>query len=657
MHRAAVGAPLGAAMMRGLLRKELRAQRPFLVLVFALELMHLFTVLTIPSELKSLGQTFDSVTWLDAFIGLLLAFAIGSGLLVREIDDGTLAFLDGLPLTRRDVYLAKFSAAMVVTAVPGVLGTLIVVATHLVTRDSLDYQIHPGLLWTNLWLTILLNALGVTLGMLLGFLRHLAWIVFAMAVVAVALIKKAAPDLGAALDPTELTLPHFVGASWRLPAATLWTQLGAAILCGLLALALFNAAGTLLPRWRAWRASRTLSARLGVPLLWILIGGATTAGAVYLFGTYAQKGAGAGDEAVAFAHSADGHAATTHYTFTYQAVNSARVNELIDGADDTFLSVAKLLGVEPGGPVDVDLSGSIDNTAGTAYFDRIRMDLVKIDSLDVLAHETTHVFARRLAGGENARELDGMTVFNEGLAHWVEGKLARDAEQQAQFASKEELVEAIISSRHQVAPRDLTSYANLMAKVDGDLKYPLGALVVDRLVRRYGAAAPATLLRTLGRADFPRELEGYALWQTAFQLSGFDLDLVFDDYARRLKELERAHAAWIATLPRLRGSLVRVGSLETLVGVKVRWEGTLPKGGKLVVRFRPDSASALDQYHTSFPLGANIAVISTSQTAHGEVCFQPGFTLGWGTAAVYEPWRCLPIDSARRVKSLTDESD
>jgi hypothetical protein len=89
----------------------------------------------------------------------------------------------------------------------------------------------------------------------------------------------------------------------------------------------------------------------------------------------------------------------------------------------------------------------------------------------------------------------------------------------------------------------------------------------DTLVRRYGVDAPKTLLLTIGRPDFARGLEGLALWQVAFQLSGFYLNVVFDDYARRVKDWELEFASLIADLPRPRGSLVRN---DELVGVAVR---------------------------------------------------------------------------------------
>jgi hypothetical protein len=296
------------------------------------------------------------------------------------------------------------------------------------------------------------------------------------------------------------------------------------------------------------------------------------------------------------------------------------------------------LNIDGGPPIDVDLSGSEANTEGTAFFDRIRMFPGGEAPLSLLAHETTHVFARRLAGGKNERELTKMPAFNEGLAHWVEQTFAA----KTGVSELDRLQAAIVSQRHMASARQLTDVNALARDVDRNLIYPLGAVVVDALIRRYGRDAPKTLLLTLGRPDFPRDLEGYTLWQAAFQLSGFDLTLVFDDYARLLKEWEFQSAALISDLPRPRGSLVRS---DDFVGVAVRMDAALPAGWRAVVRFRPQDNSLLRDYVTR-PAEDDIAWLSLNSIASEKVCFQPGIVSN--SIVIYEPWSCLPLDSAAK---------
>lgn len=625
-------------MKRALFLKEWRQLRPFLILNLAMLMFDIIDKLLQPLDTQALGHSLAVLSGELPAVQILFGFALGSGLLVREIDDGTLNFLDGLPLTRSAIFAAKIKAAMLVLAIYPLGLVLLHVLLHLAARGSLDQALHPGLLLTFFGLCTLVTAVSLALGLLLGFLRSLCWLVLGLCVIAILLLKDSAPSLHAALNPAELATPNFVGAGWQLPWTTVWTQIGATLLFALLAYALFMAAGR--TRARSWPWARRYLLAPAMALM-LVAGGAGLA--VYV-GREANQ-AGAADarrpNALEFTPIASGHATTANFTFSYPALSSARVRPFIAGADRTFTDVAALLRIAGGAPIDVDLSGTIRNHAGTAYYDRIRMTVRATETMDVLAHETTHVFARRLAGGERGWQLDGMTVFNEGLARWVERKLSLE---QA-FNEDQELAAAIVSQRRLITPRQLTDYQAFSSAVDGELKYPLGAALVDCFVRRYGSEAPKIMLQALARPDFPRDLKGYALWQTAFQLGGFDVDLVFDDYARYLKTLERKYARQIAALPRPRGSLVQD---ESGYAVKLRLDQPLPEDAYLLVRFRPGPASESEQYRTSYIVEGErkmLAVMPPNMITRGQVCFQPG--VAYGGIAVYEPWGCLPVSSAR----------
>ena len=234
-----------------------------------------------------------------------------------------------------------------------------------------------------------------------------------------------------------------------------------------------------------------------------------------------------------------------------------------------------------------------------------------------------------------------MTVFNEGLAEWVEGGVTAPGSAN----ERHELAAAIVSTRRLLTPRQLTDYSAFATAVDENLKYPLGAFFIERFVKRYGPAAPKTLLQTLAGEDFPRELGGYALWQTAFQLSGFDLDLVLDDYARHLKSLGLKYARQIAELPRPRGILV---TQDKGYAVALRFDLPLPAKASALVRFRPGKASDSARYRTSYSAlsaaGKYTAAVPGGIVTGGEICLQPG--LYYGGIIIYEPWVCLPVSSA-----------
>jgi hypothetical protein len=624
-------------MMRALLRNQLRYMRPFLWLIIVILLADVVATVLSEQPLEALGTALHTDADPLAFIYLILAFALGSGLLVREIDEGTLTFLDGLPTTRGAVFRAKVMAAMLMLTIYPVGQIVIHVLVHLGARSSLDHALHPGLLATMFGLSILVSAVGLALGMLLGFLRYLPWLVLGLCGIGLQLLKDEAPALSAALDPANLTALRFVGNDWQLPYATIGTQLGAALLCSVLAYVLFKASGGMLARVRKWQRVRRYLLPPVVGLMLI----AGVAGIYLLRAPDDAATAGDAVNAVEFAKSAPGHAKTTHFSFSYPALSGARLQPFIASADKTFADVATLLHIDGGAPIDVDLSGSTENHDGTAYHDRIRMSAKGKQSLDTLAHETTHVFATRLSGGERSHHLGGMTVFNEGLAKWVEGSLfgQQPVDEEAQ------LVAAIVAQRRLLTARQLTEYDAWSGVADENLKYPLGAVLIAQLVQRYGPLAPKTVLTTLARADFPRDLEGYPLWQTAFQISGYDLDLVLDDYARYVKALQPKFARQIAALPRLRGSLV---TTEDGYAVRLRHDVPLPKNGLAVIRFRPGKAGKSEQYHTEYTQPDSAALPSAAAPpwliTHDEVCFQPGWMSG--AITMYEPWVCLPVSAA-----------
>lgn len=633
-------------MNGALLRKELRNLRPFVWVVLALLLMEIVAALLIPFGEYTFAQRLELMSDELAFLQIVLGFAMGVNLLVREIDEGTLAFLDGLPLKRGAIFAAKCNAAMLVLLIFPAGALLLNVCLHAATQDSLNHALRPSLLLTMFALCGLITAVALTAGMLLGFLRHVSWLVLALCMIGIGLLGEWAPATAALLNTADLLSLRFTGTSWRLPMATIGTQLGAALLFGSLAFALFSSADKVRARVQRIGTPRRWLVRLGVALLM----GAAVAGFSLLTQLRGEGKDGGDDDdanAVEFMPIASAHATTGHYSFSYPALSSARVRPLIGQADRTFGAVAALLGIEGGAPIDVDLSGTLDNHAGTAYQDRIRMHVSDEDATATLAHETVHVFAARLAGGASSRQLENMMVLNEGLAEWVENRLHKGTG----VTPEQELAAAIVSARRMLAPRQLTDQAAFMAMVDENLKYPLGAILVDRLVNRYGGAAPKTLLRVLARKDFPRDLEGYALWQTAFQLARFDLDLVLDDYARHLKGLEAKHARRIAQLPRPRGSLVEQEDEDeewSGYAIALRFDLPVPKDVVPLVRYRPGKAAGSSSYRIRYAprseSGTYSATVPDGMVTRGEICFQPGIVVE--SLTLYEPWVCLPVESA-----------
>jgi hypothetical protein len=618
--------------MGALLRKELRDQRFFAVFGLVLFTLDLLELVFLQADRLPLRSTFGHESSSTGTALALIGFAVGTGLLAREIDDGTLAFLDGLPVSRLRVFTAKLVTAVPVLMVYPVTHLLLNIVEHLVARESLDAELYPRLLVTWLALVALQVTVGVLAGMVFGFTRSLAWAGLALTLSVLQLGMRHYPALSA-LNTADLADVHIMGTRWRIASTTLGTQLLLAAGFGLTALWAFNRSGRGRARFKQWLGRPVVSAIVAV----FTVGAAMLFMTVETTGDKESKGKKDSASTMKFDRSPPGHAETAHYRFGYPSQRSNAMQPLLADGDGAFERLAALLRVDGGVPIDVDLSGSAKNTAGTTKNQSIRMKLDSERLVATLTHETTHVFERRLVGDVHPENLERMDVLNEGLAHWAERRLTGDGG----FTETDREQIAAIAARKLVTPTTLLDPDILARDQDVNLHYPLGAELVDAVVRRYGPTAPRELLKTIGAPDFPRDLKGLELWQAAFQLAGFDLSLVLDDYARDLNDLKLEYATFTARLPRLRGSLVRKGDW---VGVEVRSDLEVPADFTSVVRFRPREDSALFRYETVETGTDHIGWQRLKAIAQGRVCFQPG--LESSGVALFEQWQCLPLESA-----------
>ncbi len=637
-------------MKRVLIAKEWAGVRPFVWLLVVMLLLDLLELGV--ADLEALHRThtlFTGTPWIeDAILTLLLAFAMGSGLLAHEVEDGTLAFLDGLPVRRRDVFLAKLlvagSCLFVYAVATPVLGWLLVRLLH----HSVDDPVAASALG---WLALrylLLVAAGLGLGLLFGFVRYLAWALLAVFAATIMLLRSAQPRLGTALDPTQLIVEGWSTQGLGGDTVRAVALLSAA--CLGIAYVLFAGAGGA----GMLRLARLAQNRL---VVFVVCAAAVIALPVAIYLNQAPEDEGDDEElpvaSVAATQAPHGQAparsagprarklVTAHYTFNIPAGRRVDEDELKE-ADDAFAAAAEALAIEPPDAprIDVDLSGSIRHTAGLASHNRIRLSYDD-DWYDTLVHETVHVMAGWIAGGERARGLDRMSLFNEGLAHWAEPSYRDDAA----MRKREQLALATLFRRHLLGQDALLDNRTLERQLDWTLQYPLGAELVEVLVKRYGTDAPRRVLATLGRPDFPPELEGYELYRSAFQHAGFDLNLVLNDYALQLGRWSEAFGPVIDAMPRPRGLLVRAPGK---VGIAVQLDRPLAKGEHLAVQFRPRVDSRLDEVTSVRRLeqvgGRPVAWLPLDQVAGNQVCYQ--LAVRNRAYGMVEPWSCLPLRAA-----------
>ncbi|MCY1080327.1 ABC transporter permease [Archangium lansingense] len=626
-------------MIRPLVAKEVRDQRPFLWLaLFFVALDVLSDLWTEPLGFAPYADTFERFEP-DGDLSLMtfvLTFALGCGLLVREQDDRTLEFLDALPTSRWTLFWVKLLVALATVLVFPLGTTLWMIFHQVVSRTSLEPGLHLEVMAVASVLRVAQVLTVLALALALAPLRRLCWTALAVLMLGQSILEDRVPWLSA-LNPFRLTAPRFEGTTWRWPVEALSLQLSVA--CVLLGLALVQFLG--------WGERLTAAVQRRLQGSWM--GTLATLATVGLFlavfvrsmgndGLKEDTHDGEGPQ-VEFPTTATAQATTGRYEFSYPASLRKHAEPLLDGADGAFEKVRTFLGIEAGVPIRADLSGSARHTAGTAYWNTLRMNLAGLsqpeEGLAVLGHETTHVLAQRIAGVEAAPRLTTMKLLSEGLASYVEYRFfyAPGAEEEYQ------LIAAAARARREVKTEDLLDLEKLAAERDENQVYPLGRAFIEVLVRRHGDGAPARVLTALGRKDAPEGLQGALAWQDAFQTAGIDLSQVFDDFYAYLDEQVERRREVIDSLPRPRGAVERESEQ---VGIRAIVDGTVPEGWEVVCRFRSDETSSVRTFDGPY-YGTGPHWRAPSDISEGKIWYQLGLRAPQGLV-LYEPWTMVRVE-------------
>jgi hypothetical protein len=630
-------------MNAALLRKEMRELMPWGFLGLALGLNNVADLLLEQVDMTPLGQTFQLLNEYNIVVYWLIAFAIGTGLAVREHDDRTLGFLDGLPVSRSRVFVVKCAVMSAFLLIGPLLELAALGTSHLLSRGSLDHALHGVLLLEALALQGLLLVNGLMLGAAFGRLRSLALLAAGLATTALALLVENVPR-ATLLNPLTLLDWEWTSSGIVVDGETLRAQIVVTAVAALVAWHGFVRAG---------KVRRPLNVSGPVASAVVVVATIAAIAVALLLvarpmqvppSSSLQAGAGSYE----FAPSPPAQTVTRHYRLSYPAHEAEAALALARDADEVFERVHALLGLPPGDAIDVDASGSAPNTHGTAFLGRLRMTLDS-EVLAVLAHETTHVAAQRAAGGERDWLWQAADVLSEGLASWIETRFRARVER----ADERMLVLAAMHARRELIVEELADPDALARARDQNIKYGAGEALIAALVRLYGEGALARLLQAFDDPRLPSDLRGLPLWQGTFQLAGFDLAAVVDEFYRAITDYEALHATEVAALPRPRVVLVRIGRRmgAMIVLDPRRTEDAATQS--FVVRFRPAPDSSLSDYR-QLPAVANRPVWPAARSmSGGRVCMQPGVYVGG--EVLYEPWTCLPTSDAVDFEAVGSE--
>jgi len=549
-HRLAAGAgPLrGSRVWTALLRKELAELLPFTVLGVLIWLLSpgwdvFFDFPDDDSIMRSQGFFDASEVPYWVLLHILMTLSATAGLLAREDDNGTIAFLDALPVRRIQVLGAKVVVALGVLMAGPLAATVLIFGEHVLARTSLapELRLELALLPLLVHASFVLGWLG--LGLLLSFLRRFGWLLAGLMLVALPKLAERWPAFEPML-PLQLLDLDFRGAELLMPwvGMAAWAGLG---LLGIAATAVFwgRSAGVLR---RLGTVRSSLLWRAGLGILGVLSLGVWFYAFAVLIGDEPDPGTdepgGRHDSVPGASFNRWGSAVlvTDRFVITTDADRLEAAAALAGQADQVHDQVAAWLGAEPFEQrlkVDGLALSRSHGRVGRQMSEGLEIDIGGLEPDEaraVLAHEVSHALSDRHSNGVLNDQFSWTRWFNEGLAQWIELRAKGEPVDESRIVQA-----AACSDRLLEVPFEtLIVNSRLSAERDQELVYGLGALWVDTLVQEHGDAAPGEILAAIGRDDRPDGLEARTLWEDALYDRGYDLEAQLERWEQRLGALE-----------------------------------------------------------------------------------------------------------------------
>lgn len=544
--------------MSALLRKELRALLPlFGIGAFLMSGDFLF---------RPFYERIDELPWSQvasdlmpgdspglALLLLVLALVTAYSAFPREHDEGTIAFLYSLPVSRRAIFVAKASAGLLVLATVVVLGAITNYFLQLPNPDTFNGQQHRWDLAALLVITRLVFVFAMYgWGMLASVGRRFGLIPLFMLGFVVSIAVGVDPSW-APLSPDSLLAREYVGTELVVP----WTVLALHGAAGFMALVLSGFAwlgpGERVSAFVAQAGDNTVG-RLALGCGTVMVVGVVLVGTVTLALVHSPEGGPAlPDDEPVFVDRGEARARTEHFEFVYPIGLTERALALIGESDGHYERIRAYLGAEPTPSIVVDLAHPAgDHLLGVADWSKVHVDLAAHDTLDKLrvtfVHETTHIFQQRISDNRMHDNAVAAKLFVEGSADFVAFELLEHPE------GRRGLRRAVAATyeRERLRFEDFAGFFELRERYDETLVYSAGEVFTAAIVETYGPAAVGNVLRAMGRDDAPQDLTPMAYWQETLQACGYDLEVVLARFYDILVGTLEEERAFIDSVPELR---------------------------------------------------------------------------------------------------------
>lgn len=561
---------------------------------------------------------------------LIFGLMLGPALMIREGEDGTLSFLDGLPLSRTRIFAAKAIAGLLVLLLVPLTDLLETIVFGLISRTSIDAPLPWRFLGVFGTLHVFAAVYALAISLAAAFLRQWLILISGLVLWTYASLSAQGETWHQWLNPLMLfsrMRPPSGGVSWQ----HVTIQGGVAIAFVLLAWFLFRSMGARaqesLDQVRGRRFGRVMlsAARLGAPVVWFL----AVSTAVRNTESSAPKSNGRPLGETAFARYE-----TAYYEFLFLESQREWAKELFLAADDVFLEVTTYLESPRPERLVVDLASPIpSHAAAVTNWTKIRYPIFQATPLDklarTLAHETVHVLAHQVAGTGFTSAYNSTRFFNEGLAQYLENEFYDDEEAK----KRNRQLTAAVASRGRVPLETLLDNTALAETRDPDLVYPLGEVFCRALVEVAGKDAPLRVLQEFQHSNLGYRLEGIALWRAMLQECGMDLEAVTAAYDTEIERLVETEAQFIASVPRLSA---KVEVKDDKIWITPQYTGKAP--GKLVCTLeRSVVLGNKQERYKAEPDG--VIRIPRDNVAGGSFRYLLGWDIeGFPWPSIFEPW-------------------
>ncbi|MEM1441239.1 MAG: ABC transporter permease [Verrucomicrobiota bacterium] len=646
---------------RAILWKEWLSLKPFAWLLVALFFVGLILV--------QATQYFDDYAfWPNVLsdpvtisgVTFVLALVVSLGLMIRESDEGTLLYLDGLPVRRLMIYFAKWLVAIGLISAINLVWFVEGLVYDALSRNSASPPVPWRSYFVFLALELFLGVFFVTVLVCFSFLRRWAllalgavfWILFWMNSLQVPYAEILNPFL--LIQP-----PSEIESDWE------WPTLRLVVLSMILLVSWWT--GYLLFSLRlGW--ARSVQRVLRETWWGKLTGGCSIVLIIVVWFAYGIVMTW--DEGIEEIEEMEKQEKeereriksgnniltdeTDHFRFIYRGKQEKRMKRVLAQADPVQEKVADFLEVPAEMREDlitVDLSSPLAaHNAGQAYWKKIRMALPKeagkgkkreAETLAILGHELAHVFIDQITKGRLEESFNSARWFHEGLASYIEFRLFRP-----EGADKDYRRWVGLASKWgEVHFPEMVNSAGMMRVRDANLVYPAGYLWVDSLVRVYGDDAPAKLLAAIGREDGPAKLEGMALWRDGCLACDFDLERIRSDFRKQLDELRDEADEAFGELPEIaEGEAKREeGELVLTPELPEDWESIFPEESRFVARFRPRKDAGPTQWRHARLEEDETFRVSALSFLSKEVGFQFGIQFE-GQQPVFGEWVNVTVE-------------